>query len=818
MAQKRQLALVFPAGGLDRYLSFKQQRPFTSPELLNVRPKDTHEGRERGGSRPGVGKAFYSDLGTNVNLLGQVPVLLDNTGVGGVPASAATSNRTFWADNFLGESVGSIWASASWFGAGTVAVPAGTTRAGIGYGDTKAGVAHGGLSSFDTAKVYDLQVFIAPYHGTFGGKYSIFARMDDSTPVGTTDGVVVELVTTGIDGAYSGSVTEYASGSGSATAFSSGSLGAVKAGWLRVEITGSPCKVYWHGTLLATKSLGSAAGKRFGFGVEATSSGSRTDIDTFLVNYARSDALTTQNNRIVVGAGGTVKVEERIGQLSAVLGSLTISSDRPIMMADRGQKAYIADWGDPKANGADGVAAGTDFDSPSIADWSALGIDTDDDVLVVFSAAAGVTEGTYAISSVASGSLTLSSSAGTGSGNSFRVERGAKVLDAKGKSFTLWTATAGKGTVPAGNPLIARYRDRMVLAGARHNPIVWQMSRQGDPLDWDFAGDAEDVQKAVLGTSAEAGDIAEPITALIAYDDDNLIFGARHSLWLLRGDPLFGGQIDNLSETVGILDGNAWCRVSDGSICFLSRDGLYMMSGVQAGPQSASRERMPEELRDIDSELYHINIEWDVRDRGVHIFITPKDTRVVKCFWFDWTSKSFYPAQYASDHMPITTLAHEGSFSERTAVLMGCKDGYVRRHHDLFDNDDGTAITSKVVYGPFRPGIDEYHEGVLSELTGTLSSDSGKVLVEVKTGTTFEEAAALTGSAATADAFFSATWESGINIRSRPRARGGAFTITLSGTTPAGEGMRAWSIERILAVIKQAGEQRTEFGAGGGNG
>jgi hypothetical protein len=65
-------------------------------------------------------------------------------------------------------------------------------------------------------------------------------------------------------------------------------------------------------------------------------------------------------------------------------------------------------------SGADGTVTTNKFDATGVADWTALSIDTDTDVLVI--SAGTATAGTYAISSVASGELTLATtptSAGT---------------------------------------------------------------------------------------------------------------------------------------------------------------------------------------------------------------------------------------------------------------------------------------------------------------------------------------------------------------------------------------------------------------------
>ena len=65
MAKKpRQIDLQFPTGGLDRRLAYQNQPPYTTPDCSNVRPFDTLEGRERGGSRPGISKSFATQFGS----------------------------------------------------------------------------------------------------------------------------------------------------------------------------------------------------------------------------------------------------------------------------------------------------------------------------------------------------------------------------------------------------------------------------------------------------------------------------------------------------------------------------------------------------------------------------------------------------------------------------------------------------------------------------------------------------------------------------------------------------------------------------------
>jgi len=63
------MMLPFPSSGLHEGMAAEHQPPTTSPQLQNVRPFDVTEGRSRGGQRPGLVKAYTTQIG------GEYPVL-----------------------------------------------------------------------------------------------------------------------------------------------------------------------------------------------------------------------------------------------------------------------------------------------------------------------------------------------------------------------------------------------------------------------------------------------------------------------------------------------------------------------------------------------------------------------------------------------------------------------------------------------------------------------------------------------------------------------------------------------------------------------
>lgn len=57
------MRLNFPFKGLHSGLPAEDQPLATSPKLMNVRPTDVDEDRVRGGQRPGLVKAYTTQIG-----------------------------------------------------------------------------------------------------------------------------------------------------------------------------------------------------------------------------------------------------------------------------------------------------------------------------------------------------------------------------------------------------------------------------------------------------------------------------------------------------------------------------------------------------------------------------------------------------------------------------------------------------------------------------------------------------------------------------------------------------------------------------------
>lgn len=785
MAKRVQLNIRWPQAGLVRKYAYAQQAPFSTADCSNVRPSGVYEGRERGGSRPGLEKAFYEELGSGA------PVrLLDTLTV------VAEDKKVFWTDLFTGSTLASIWSTASWIG---TAPGVSDNLINVSYSET-VGAVRDAVSDLDTGEDYSLEMYISPYQAAHHGKYQIFARMDNASPVATTDGIVAELVMEAT-GVYTGSLKVYVSGTPTNYAFTGGDMGAALGGWFRIFISGNNVTCYWRGTEeRASTGVGSPAGARVGFGVDCTQSGGICLVDTFRFNYLSSNNTTEHRTYLLASAGGTLYKDADRGELSAIGGSLSLASDRLIHSTEYGQKLYIADDGNYRLKGTDGVrgTANDRLDAAGVSDWTAHSISTHDDYLIITDATGDIVDGVYAISALASGELTTATNIATGAAGTctYRIIRGPKVYDPATDALALLAASTG--SEPTGCDLICTYRGRVVWAGDPTAPHVAFMSRQDDPTDYNYGAADTDLQRAVYLTNSESGKVGEIITALVPHSDDYLLMGCTRSLWRLRGDVTYGGQLDAVSRAVGIVSKGAWCEGPIGEVVFLSRDGLYLLQpGGQSYPTSLSRERLPDELRNLDVSLVTITMAYDIAYRGVHIYLSRADGAPATHWWFDWELKSFWPVALQSDHEAFATAWYSSDNANDSAVLLGGRDGYVRRYSDLAESDEGTEIASWVKLGPIRLGGSDYIDGIITEMIGTLAEDSGPVTWEVATADTHE-------GALDASARDTGTWAAGLNRKNRPRARGRAVVVKLENQATN----RAWALDSLVGVAMRRGRQR----------
>ncbi len=372
-----------------------------------------------------------------------------------------------------------------------------------------------------------------------------------------------------------------------------------------------------------------------------------------------------------------------------------------------------------------------------------------------------------------------------------------KYYDSSADTVSTWSASAGSFPVSGSDypRLICTYNNRIVLSGLDGDPQNFFATAAGTPGDFDYSPATITSEIAFAGNAGNAATIPDKIMALAPIpDSDVLIFGCDHSIFQMSGDVAAGGRIDRLSDTVGMAWGRPYCFNPQGLMYFFgSRGGVYAMA-ANSKPRRLTGDRIDERLASVDLSDNLVQMLWDDRQQGAHLFITPLDNAASTNYFYDQRTDSWWKDVFATaNHNPTSTLIFDGDTESDRAGLIGTQDGYIQKIDTAATNDDATAISSHVYFGPL------YYQGAesvrLLEITGILAAGSSDVTFEIFSGDNIEEAFNATVPA------YKGTWSAERNYTHTPRTMGGALFIKVSNTTSA----QTWSIEKIDVRLTPVG-------------
>jgi hypothetical protein len=398
---------------------------------------------------------------------------------------------------------------------------------------------------------------------------------------------------------------------------------------------------------------------------------------------------------------------------------------------------------------------------------------------------------------------------------------GYKVYDPENNTATDWNPTAGvlpgantsshisgTTTYPNGTArLIDTWRGRIVLAGLPTDPHNWFMSRLGDADDWDYAPEAPDGTDAIAGGVGRVGKVPDIITSLIPFTDDVLLLGCDRSIYMISGDPLEGGSIDQISRTIGIAFGRAFCHMPDGSIIFFStRGSIYRMNTGSGQLTSLTELSIEPLLIDIDIDNHVIHMTYEEFAEGVHVYITPLETGAATHWFYDVRNHGWFKVVFGhNNYNPVTHDLLDGkSLGERT-LLLGGEDGYIRRYEKGSASDDGDAFTSFVIMGPVT------HESgskpiVITDLQFVMDEQSNNTIYEVRVGDTPEDALTAFTEDFDGDVDLAGNTYAilaGKSLNYAPRKRGYFGYYKLGATAPS-----RWAIEYIQTSYQTVASSR----------
>jgi hypothetical protein len=354
------------------------------------------------------------------------------------------------------------------------------------------------------------------------------------------------------------------------------------------------------------------------------------------------------------------------------------------------------------------------------------------------------------------------------------------------------------GSLPvdsAGNTarLCANWRGRMVLAGLLLDPQDWFMSAIQDPTNWDYFPLSTTPSQAVAGNNSPLGTVGDVLTTLIPYTDDILVFGGDSTIWMLNGDPMAGGQIDLVSDRIGMAWNQSWTKDPYGNIYFVSNKcGIYTLVPGQI-PQRISQS-IESLLLDIDTGANTFSLIWNDRYQGLHVFVTPTQAPAPTThFFYELRTGAWWQDSFENqNHNPLCTCTFDGNTAGDRVSLIGSWDGFVRAISPTATTDDGFPIDSEVIIGPIL--TQDQQTILVKELISVLGEESESVMFAVYTGTTAEAALSATP-------VISGTWNAGRNFANFIRQAAHAIWVRITSSNP-------WQMEGIRFVISGKGKVR----------
>jgi hypothetical protein len=389
-----------------------------------------------------------------------------------------------------------------------------------------------------------------------------------------------------------------------------------------------------------------------------------------------------------------------------------------------------------------------------------------------------------------------------------------------------WTSYAGgdsgggvlgggaSGSLPAKAYLGTWYRGRAVLSGNPTDPFQWYMSRQLNPFDWAYV--ANDAQTPIAGQDGDAGKIGDIVRALIPFHDDYMIFGCATSMHYLQGDPASGGEMHSIDDFGGVYGAQSWCFDKRGDLYLVGTDGISRIRKGTIMVENLSQIAIPLLLEDeaVDPLTHRITCGYDKRRDGIVIAITVLADGTNSNYFYAIRSQGFFPESYPDECGAYSLLYYPSNTSADSDLLVGCRDGFVRKFDDAA-KDDNTGVGSEAINSyALMPLLDldvedDNGQGRVNSTTietaggkaGGVSGDTDGVSIDmhvadnpntlvenIRDGDTPLIAKVITGS--------------GRQLRIRDKIRGKWLGVLLKNNTAA----QTWALSKLSVEMKTAGK------------
>ena len=249
----------------------------------------------------------------------------------------------------------------------------------------------------------------------------------------------------------------------------------------------------------------------------------------------------------------------------------------------------------------------------------------------------------------------------------------------------------------------------MAAAGTADVPDGVYFSDILDPLTWDLVNN-----QVRIG----AGD-GEPIVALKAWQESNLLVFKRRGVWVINCDPTHATAasfaVAKIHNTIGCVSRRSVCQVGQ-DVWFLSRNGVMSVQKQIGTSSNLIALPVSQQIQDVI-----LRIRWDHAHKScaacynnyyllsVPVESNEPDTVLVYHYMTGgWTIFNGW------DACTFLEQPHEGL----TRLLMGCVNGEVREWLDYLDDDEIEPALD------FRDGL----QGVILPQTFPLLSPPAEIL------------------------------------------------------------------------------------------
>ncbi|NLX97611.1 MAG: hypothetical protein GXY83_15695 [Rhodopirellula sp.] len=138
----------------------------------------------------------------------------------------------------------------------------------------------------------------------------------------------------------------------------------------------------------------------------------------------------------------------------------------------------------------------------------------------------------------------------------------------------------------------------------------------------------------------------------------------------------------------------------------------------------------------------YVCLAYDLNRKGILIMLSPYTSGTATHYFYDVRNKAFWPESYPNVVGPTCGVFYNATTEAYRQLLIGGRNGYVYQFDDATKSDvvDGsttTAISSYVYIGPARFG-GGIGEAVTSRIVGVLGADSDEVTYGIHSGATPE--------------------------------------------------------------------------------